>query len=57
MPRDLLPDLDHLVTATYFDVYGTKEAGQAKYAPLILKHTKIAIYGGMLPPLRWLESL
>jgi len=57
MPRDLLPDLDHLVTATCFDVYATKEAGQAKYASLILKQTKIAIYDGTLPPSRWLESL
>ncbi len=57
MPRDLLPDLDHLVTAIYFDVYATMEAGQAKYAKLILKQTEIAIYDGTLPVSKWLESL
>lgn len=57
MPRDLLPDLDHVVTASYFDVYATKEAAQAKYAPLVLGKTKIAIYDGKLPISKWLESL
>lgn len=58
MPRDLLPDLDHIVTATYFDVYATAEAQQAKYAPLILKRaTKIAIYDGTLPIATWFESI
>jgi hypothetical protein len=57
MPRDLLPDLDHVVTASYFDVYATKEAAQAKYAPLVLGKTKIAIYDGKLTISKWLESL
>jgi hypothetical protein len=57
MPRDLLPDLDHVVTASYFDVYATMEAGQSKYASLILKQTSIAIYDGKLPLSEWLESL
>jgi hypothetical protein len=57
IPRDLLPDLDHVVTASYFDVYATKEAAQAKYAPLVLGKTKIAIYDGKLPISKWLESL
>lgn len=56
-PRDLLPDLDHVVTASYFDVYATKEAAQAKYAPLVLGKTAIAIYDGNLPISMWLESL
>jgi hypothetical protein len=55
--RDLLPDLDHIVTASYFDVYATKEAAQAKYAPLVLGKTRIAIYDGQLPISKWLESL
>lgn len=57
MPRDLLPDLDHAVTASYFDVYATKEVAQAKYAPLILGKTKIAIYDEKVPIAKWLESL
>jgi hypothetical protein len=57
MPRDLLPDLDHVVTASYFDVYATMEAGQAKYAPLILKKTRIAICDGKIPLSDWLVSL
>jgi hypothetical protein len=57
MPRDLLPDLDHIVTASYFDVYATKEAAQAKYAPLVLGKTRIAIHDGKLPISKWLESL
>jgi hypothetical protein len=57
MPRDLLPDLDHVVTESYFDVYATKEASQAKYAALVLGKTKIAIYDGKLPIAKWLESL
>jgi hypothetical protein len=57
MPRDLLPDLDHIVTASYFDVYATKEAAQVKYAPLVLGKTRIAIYDGKLPISKWLESL
>ena len=57
MPRDLLPDLDHVVTASYFDVYATKELSQAKYAPLVLGKTKIAIYDATVPIAKWLESL
>jgi len=57
MTRDLLPDLDHVVTASYFDVYATMEAAQAKYAPLLLKNTRIAIYDGKVPVAEWLESL
>jgi len=57
MPRDLLPDLDHIVTASYFDVYETKKAAQGKYAPLVLSKTAIAIYDGRLPISKWLESL
>jgi len=57
MPRDLLPDLDHLVTASYFNVYATKEAAQAKYAALIISKTKIAIYDEKVPIAKWLESL
>jgi len=57
IPRDLLPDLDHIVTASYFDVYATKEAAQGQYAPLVLGKTKIAIYDGKLPISKWIESL
>jgi len=57
MPRDLLPDLDHIVTASYFDVYATKEAAQGKYAPVVLGKTVIAIFDGKLPISAWLESL
>jgi hypothetical protein len=56
MPRDLLPDLDHIVTASYFDVYATKEAGQGKYAPLVLAKTAIAVYDGKVISI-WLERL
>jgi|SRR5579864_6059810 len=57
MPRDLLPDLDHVVTASYFDIYATKETAQARYAPLVFGKTKAGIYDGKLPISRWLESL
>jgi len=57
MPRDLLPDLDHIVTASYFDVYATKETAQGKYAPLVLRKTSVAIYDGKQPISTWLESL
>ena len=58
MPRDLLPDLDHVVTASYFDVYATMETGQAKYASLILKRTtRIEIYDGNLPVSKWLDHI
>jgi hypothetical protein len=57
MPRDLLPDLDHIVTASYFDVYATKEAAQGKYAPVVLGETAIAIYDEKVPISTWLESL
>lgn len=33
------------------------EAAQAKYAPLLLKRTCIAIYDGKVPVAEWLESL
>lgn len=49
MSRDLLPDLDHVVTASYFDVYATMEAAQAKYAPLVLNRRRIVIYDGKIP--------
>jgi len=55
--RDLLPDLDHVITASYFDVYATMESAQAKYASLFLKNTRIAIYDGKVPVAEWLESL
>jgi hypothetical protein len=57
MPRDLLPDLDHIVTASYFNVYATKEAAQGKYAHLVLRNTSAAIYDGKLPISAWLESV
>jgi hypothetical protein len=57
MSRDLLPDLDHVVTASYFDVCATMEAAQARYAPLLLKNTRIAIYDGKVPVAEWLECL
>lgn len=57
MPRDLLPDLDHIVTASYFDVYATKEEAQGRYAPIVLGKTAIAIYEGKLPIATWLETL
>jgi hypothetical protein len=57
MPRDLLPDLDHVVTASYFDVYATREPSQEKYAPLVLRKTKIAIYDRKVPIAKWLEAL
>jgi hypothetical protein len=57
MPRDLLPNLDHIVTAWYFDVYATKEAAQGKYAHVVFGQTAIAIYDGKVPISTWLESL
>jgi hypothetical protein len=57
MPRDLLPDLDHIVAASYFDVYATKEAAHGKYAPLVLKRTRVAIWNGQGSVSAWLNSL
>ena len=52
-----LASVVHIVTASYFDVYATKESSQAKYASLVLGKTKIAIYDGTVPIAEWLESL
>lgn len=58
MPRDLMPDMLHVLQAIYCDVYVTAETDQAKYASLLLTpKTKIAIYDAKTPIDQWLISL
>ncbi|MFP5226930.1 MAG: hypothetical protein ACLGXA_04830 [Acidobacteriota bacterium] len=57
-PRDLADDLYHVLNASYCDVYATADAGQMKYAPLILSQwTRPAIYDASEPLADWLLSL
>lgn len=55
--RDVPDDIFHVVNAAHCDVYATKEKRQARYAPLILTGTTVAIYDGALPPREWLATL
>jgi hypothetical protein len=57
MPRDLLADLDHVVTASHCDVYASKETAQERYTSLILRNTRTAIYYGNTPLEEWFKSL
>jgi hypothetical protein len=58
IPKDLYPDLYHVLNANYCDVYATKEPGQQKYAELLLtSRTKVAIYKGQSSLDRWLSDL
>jgi hypothetical protein len=58
VPRDLMPDMLHVLQAIYCDVYVTAEIDQAKYASLLLTpRTKIAIYDAKTPIDQWLMSL
>jgi hypothetical protein len=57
VPRDLLPDLDHMVNASHCDMYLTAEAGQGKYGPLILRNTTLAVYDQSTPVRDWLISI
>jgi hypothetical protein len=58
IPKDLYPDMYHVLNATYCDVYATKEPGQQNYAELLLtSRTKVAIYEGQSSLDRWLEDL
>lgn len=55
--RDVPDDLYHVVNAAHCEVYATKEKRQARYAPLVLTGTRVAIYDGVLPPGEWLATL
>lgn len=58
VPRDLMPDMLHVLQAIYCDLYVTAEIDQAKYASLLLtSRTKIAIYDARTPIDQWLLSL
>jgi hypothetical protein len=57
VPRDLLPDLDHMVNASRCDVYATAEAKQGAYASSVLGRTSLAIYDKQNTLVDWLISL
>jgi len=57
IPRDLLPDLDHMVNASHCDLYLTAEAGQGKYAHFVLRNTIVAVYDGSSRVIDWLFSV
>jgi hypothetical protein len=57
VPRDLLPDLDHMVNAARCDVYVTAEAKQGAYASSVLGRTSLAIYDNRNTLVDWLISL
>jgi hypothetical protein len=55
--KDLVPDLYHVLNASYCSVYATEEAGQVEYAALLLPDTtQVAIYDGATPVDHWLAS-
>jgi hypothetical protein len=55
--KDLVPDLYHVLNASYCSVYATEEAGQIEYAALLLPDTtQVAIYDGATPVDHWLAS-
>lgn len=56
--KDLYFDTNHVLNATYADVYATKEQRQKEYAGLLLTpRTRIAIYDGSLGVEQWLTTL
>jgi hypothetical protein len=58
IPKDLYPDMYHVLNAIYSDVYATKEPGQQRFAQLLLtSRTKVAIYEGEGSLHHWLEDL
>lgn len=57
MPRDLPSDTYHIVNAAYCDIYATSEEAQARYAPLVLTKTKVALYGGDVAVSFWLTQI
>jgi len=58
VPRDLMPDLYHLVNAVYCDIYATAESKHARLAPLVLtSKTSVAIYDESGPVDDWLVGL
>ena len=57
-PRDLLDDMYHVLNAAYCDVYATADAGQMKYAPLLLNRwTRPENYDGTTPLADWLLTV
>ena len=58
IPRDLMDDMYHVLNAAYCDVYATAEAGQKKYASMLLSRwTQPAIYDGSTPLADWLLTV
>jgi hypothetical protein len=58
VPKDLYPDMYHVLISTYCDVYATKESKQAEYAGLLLTPgTKVSVYDGRDLLHGWLEAL
>lgn len=55
--KDLQPDMHHVLTASYCEVYATKEANHAEYAHLLSAETRVCIYGGQTPFDQWLLAL
>lgn len=57
-PSDLLDDMYHVLNAAYCDVYATADAGQMKYASLLLTQwTRPVNYDGSTPLADWLLTV
>ena len=58
IPKDLVPDLYHVLNAIYCSMYATAEARQVDYASLLLgRDTQVAIYHGEIRVDTWLMEL
>jgi hypothetical protein len=57
-PRDLTEDLQHVLSASYCDIYATSEPGQFEYAGLLLSNgNRLALYDKQVPVDSWLLGL
>jgi hypothetical protein len=56
--QDLQHDVHHILSASYCDIYATKEANHANYAHLLLtQETRVCIYNRKVPLNDWLLAL
>lgn len=57
-PRDLTEDMQHVLSASYCDIYATSEPGQFEYAGLLLSNgNRLAFYDKQVPLDSWLLGL
>jgi hypothetical protein len=57
LARDIQDDCYHLVNSCYCEVYATKDAWQAQYAPNIVGPATVRLYDGYAPLSDWLVSI